>query len=166
MVRLEHATTTRSRTRKLGAAVAAMAAVAGMVFTAAPATAAPAAYPTSSFSIVVGASYYTGTVTWYNRSVGVDGAFKAVGERRVYAQAWAGRTWLDWDSSSTWTDRSGPASLALDTDVQGGALRAHVWMTSADPYDGLEYFTCYRSESVCSGPYVGKPPVTPLDPVD
>ncbi|MEV6715936.1 hypothetical protein AB0M48_28285 [Lentzea sp. NPDC051208] len=165
MARLKDTTKAKSRTRKFGAVLAAVASVAGTVVAAAPAATA-AGYPTSTFSIEVGASYYKGTVTWYNRSVGVDGAFKAVGERRVYAQAWAGRTWLDWASSSTWTDRSGPASLALDTDVTGGALRAHVWMTSADPYDGLEYFTCYRSESVCSGPYVGKPPVTPLDPVD
>lgn len=164
MVRLKDTTKAKSRTRKFGAVVAAVASVAGTVFAAAPATA--AAYPTSTFPIEVGASYYKGTVTWYNRAVGVDGAFKAVGERRIYAQAWAGRTWLDWNSSSTWTDRSGPASLPLDADVAGGATRVQVWMTSGDPYDGLEYFTCYRGESVCSGPYVGKPPVTPLDPVD
>ncbi len=166
MVSPQNRTPAKDRTRKVGVAVAAVASVAGMVLAAAPATATTTAYPTSTFSIEVGASYYKGTVTWYNRSVGVDGAFKAVGERRIYAQAWSGRTWLDWNSSSTWTDRSGPASLPLDADVEGGSTRVNVWMTSADPYDGLEYFTCYRYDSVCSGPYVGKPPVTPLDPVD
>ncbi|MEU4804495.1 hypothetical protein [Actinosynnema sp. NPDC023587] len=151
-----------SRRRKIGAVVAAVTWVAGTVLAAAPATA--TAYPTSTFPIEVGASYYIGTVTWYNRAVGVDGAFKAVGERRVYAQAWAGRTWLDWESSSTWTNRSGPASLPLTADVAGGSTRVNVWMTSDDPYDGLEYFTCYPTNSVCSGPYVGKPPqVPPLD---
>lgn|SRR5688500_17484066 len=164
MVKPKGRTPTKSRTRKIGAAVAAVVSVAGMVSAATPATA--AGYPTSTFSIEVGASYYKGTVTWYNRAVGVDGAFKAVGERRIYAQAWAASTWLDWNSSSTWVDRSGPASLPLVADVAGGATRVQVWMTSGDPYDGLEYFTCYRGESVCSGPYVGKPPVTPLDPVD
>lgn len=81
MLRLKH---------KAGAVVAAAASVAGMVFAAAPASATVAAYPTSDFSIEVGASYYKGTVTWYNRSVSVNGAFKASGCRRVYAEAIAG----------------------------------------------------------------------------
>jgi hypothetical protein len=142
-------------------AIAAVVSVAGMVFAAAPATA--AAYPTSTFAIEVGASYYKGAVTWYNRSVGVTGAFKAVGCRRVYAQAWAGVTWLDWASSSTWCDRADQAPLPLTADVAGGATEVDVWMTSADPYDGLEYFTCYRGDSVCFGPYVGRPYAPPLD---
>ncbi|SMC89943.1 hypothetical protein [Lentzea albidocapillata] len=151
----------KNRRRKIGAVVAAVTSAAGMVFAAAaPATA--AAYPTSTFSIEVGASYYKGTVTFYNRSVGVDGAFKAVGDRRIYAQAWSG-TWLDWQSSSTWSNRSGPASLALTANVEGGAYSVDVWMTSGNPYDGLEYFTCYRGNSVCVGPTVGRPWVPPLD---
>ncbi|WP_414941786.1 hypothetical protein [Amycolatopsis sp. cmx-11-51] len=146
--------------RKVGAAVAAVASVGGMVFAATPAN---AAYPTSTFSIVVGASYYKGTVTWYNRSVGVDGAFKASGYRRIYAQAWAGTTWLGWRGSSTWYNKSGPASLPLFTDVAGGATGVDVWMTSGNPDDGLEYFACYRGVSVCSGPHAGRPWVPPLD---
>ncbi|MDQ3406520.1 MAG: hypothetical protein M3548_24525 [Actinomycetota bacterium] len=151
----------KSRGRKIGAAVAAVTSVAGMVFAAAaPATA--TAYPTSTFRIEVGASYYIGAVTWYNRSVGVDGAFKAVGDRRIYAQAWA-QTWLTWQNSSTWSNRSGPASLPLTTNVEGGATEVDVWMTSGNPHDGLEYFTCYRGISVCDGPYIGRPFVPPLD---
>ncbi|MBB5804322.1 hypothetical protein F4560_004090 [Saccharothrix ecbatanensis] len=163
MARLKHGTATKSRTRKFGAAVAAVASVAGMVFAAAPATATAAAYPTSTFSIEVGASYYKGTVTWYNRSVGVTGAFKAVGCRRVYAQAWAGATWLSWASSSTWCDRADHAPLSLLADVPGGATEVDVWMTSGNAYDGLEYFTCYRGFSFCDGPYVGRPYSPPLD---
>jgi hypothetical protein len=157
MVRLKDRTTAR----KAGAVVAAVASVAGMVFAAAPATAAD--YPTSTFEIEVGASYYKGAVTWYNRSAGVDGAFKAVGYRRIYAQAWAGGTWLGWQSSSTWYNTSGPASLPLTANVEGGATEVAVWMTSGNPYDGLEYFLCYRGDSTCNGPYVGKPYVPPLD---
>lgn len=161
MLRSKNTTKTKSRLRKVGAAVAAVASVSGMVFAATPAN---AAYPTSTFPIVYGASYYKGTVTWYNRSVGVTGAFKAVGCRRVYAQAWAGSTWQDWQSSSTWCDRSGEATLSVNADVAGGATRANVWMTTGDPYEGLQYFTCYRNISACDGPYSGRPPkVPPLD---
>ncbi|WP_199442845.1 hypothetical protein [Umezawaea beigongshangensis] len=163
MARPKDTTTTKSRTRTIGAAVAAMASVAGTVLAAAPAAATVAAYPTSTFSIEVGASYYRGTVTWYNRSVGVDGAFKATGYRRIYAQAWASTTWLGWQSSSTWYNTSGPAALPLTADVEGGATEVDVWMTSGDAYDGLEFFTCYRGVSVCSGPYVGRPYAPPLD---
>jgi hypothetical protein len=157
MARLKEPTTTKSRTRKVGVAVVAVASVAGMALAVAPATATVAAYPISTFSIEVGASYYKGTVTWYNRSVGVTGAFKAVGCRRVYAEALSYNTWLDWQSSSTWCDVSGPASLPLSADVAGGATTVDVWMTSGNPDEGLEYFTCFRDISACFGPYVGMP---------
>lgn len=163
MVRLRDTTKAKRRGRRIGAAAAAVASITGTAFAATPATAAVAAYPTSSFSIVVGASYYTGKVTWYNRAVGVDGTFKASGYRRVYAQAWAGATWLDWQSSSTWYNRTGPASLPLTADVEGGATQVDVWMTSGNAYDGLEFFTCWRGVSVCTGPHVGMPWVPPLD---
>jgi hypothetical protein len=160
MVRLKDATTAKSRRRRVGALVAAVASVAGMVFAATPATA--ASYPSSPFPIVVGASYFTGSVTWYNRAVEVTGAFKAVGCRRVYAQAWAGTvwtgyTWLDWASSSTWCDKSGPVTMTLSADISGGATEVEVWMTSESAYDGLEYFTCYRATNSCEGPFEGKP---------
>jgi hypothetical protein len=157
MVRLKDIAKAKSRTRKVGAVVAAVASVTGMVFATPPATA--AAYPTSTFSIQVGASYYTGTVTWYNRAVGVTGAFKAVGCRRVYADARIasnGRR-LDIQSSSTWCDESGPAPLPLDADVAGGATKVNVWMTTENPKHGLEHFTCYRDINECTGPYVGLP---------
>ncbi|NUT97257.1 MAG: hypothetical protein HOY78_35080 [Saccharothrix sp.] len=160
MVRLKHATT-KGRRGRFGALVAAVASVAGMVLGAAPATAAD--YPTTPFSIEVGASYYKGSVTWYNRAVEVVGSFKAVGCRRVYAQAWAGGTWLGWQSSSTWCDRSGPVTLGIPADISGGATEVDVWMTSGDARDGLEYFLCYRATDHCDGPYVGRPYVPRLD---
>ncbi len=158
MVRMKDTTKAKSRARKVGAAVAAVASAGGMVFAATPADATVAAYPTSTFPIEVGASYYKGTVTWYNRSVGVTGAFKAVGCRRVYAEARAGSTFLDWDSSSTWCDKSGQAPISLDANVTGGATKVYVWMTTGNPAEGLEYVTCYRGVSACAGPYVGSPP--------
>ncbi len=159
MVKLKDMTTTK----RIGVVGAVVASAAGMVFAAAPASAAVAANPTSSFSIVYGASYYKGTVTFYNRSAQVTGAFKATGCRRVYAQAWSGATWKDWASSSTWCDRADQQPLSLTADVAGGATEVDVWMTSSDPYDGLEYVACYRGNSVCDGPYAGRPYVPPLD---
>jgi hypothetical protein len=154
MVRLNNTTT-----RKVGVVGAVAASVAGLVLAAAPASAAVAAYPTSSFSIIYGASYYKGTVTWMNRSVSVTGAFKATGCRRVYAEAYAGSTWEDWQSSSTWCDRAGTATLPLSADVAGGASKVNVWMTTENASEGLQYFVCYRDESTCFGPYAGLPPV-------
>ncbi|MEV4065596.1 hypothetical protein [Nonomuraea dietziae] len=157
MVRLKDTTQTKSRTRKVGAVVAAVASVTGMVFAAAPATA--VAYPTSTFPIKVGESYYKGTVTWYNRAVSVTGAFKAVGCRRVYADARIANSGqrLDWQSSSTWCDESGPATLPLNADVAGGATKVNVWMTTGKANEGLEHFVCYPDYSTCFGPYVGLP---------
>ncbi|MCG5214261.1 hypothetical protein, partial [Streptosporangium sp. KLBMP 9127] len=64
---------------------------------------------------------------------------------------------LDWQSSSTWCDESGPATLAVNADVAGGATKVNVWMTTGNPYEGLEYFSCYPDFSTCFGPYVGLP---------
>ncbi|MEU4770012.1 hypothetical protein AB0H12_43020 [Actinosynnema sp. NPDC023794] len=117
MVKSKDETTTRSRTRKVGAAVAAVASVAGMVFAAAPVTA--AVYPTSTFSISDGeGSYYAGTVTWYNRAVGITGTFKAVGCRRVYGKAWASDE-LDWNNSALWCNHTRTQPIELDADVVG-----------------------------------------------
>jgi hypothetical protein len=157
MVKLMDTMKTKTRTRKVGAVLAAVVSAAGMVFSATPATAAVSDFHTSAFSIEVGASYYKGTVTWYNRSIEVTGAFKASGCRRVYAEAWAGTTWLGWQSSSTWCDKSGSAPISLDTNVTGGATKVNVWMTTGDPSEGLEHFVCSRNSTTCAGPYVGLP---------
>lgn len=146
MVRLKDTRKAKSRTRKVGAVVAAVASVAGMVFTAAPATA--AAYPTSDFRIPYGASFYNGTVTWYNRSINVTGTFRATGCRRIYARAFAGSTSLGFRSSSTWCDTTAPATLSPPADVVGGADNAWVYMTDAAG-NYLHGQTCYRSSGVC-----------------
>ncbi|WP_344495848.1 hypothetical protein [Streptomyces enissocaesilis] len=103
----------KSRTRKAGVAVTAVASVAGMVFAATPAAAAGSA----TFSIDYGASYYKGAATWSNRTVDVAGSFKADICRRVYVRAFAGSTTLDVKSTSGWCNRSGPANFTLAADV-------------------------------------------------
>lgn len=148
MVKLMDTTKTKTRSRKVGAVVAAATSVAGMVFAAPPATATVAAYPTSTFEIVVGASYFKGTVTWYNRSVGVTGAFKATGCRRAYGQAFKGSAPLKFANTSTWCDRSGPVTLDVKTDVVGGADNIWVYMTDGN-LERLEGQTCYRGASTC-----------------
>ncbi|NUT96583.1 MAG: hypothetical protein HOY78_31630 [Saccharothrix sp.] len=137
-------TKAKSRRGKVGAVVAAVASVAGMVFAASPATATAAAYPTSDFKIPYGASYFNGTITWFNRSIEGVGSFRATGCRRVYLQAFAGSTPLGVRSSSTWCDRTGSVTLSPPADVVGGADNAWVYMT--DAYGNyLHGQTCYRS---------------------
>ena len=150
MVRLRNTatantTTAKRRTGKVGAVVAAVASVAGMVFAAAPAA---AAYPTSTFEVPYGASFYNGTATWYNRSVSVTGTFRATGCRRIYARAFAGSNSLAFVSSSTWCGKTAPATLSLITNVPGGADNLWVYMTD-ETGKYLHGQTCYRGASTC-----------------
>ena len=146
MVRFKDASKMKSRTRKVGVAVTAAASVAGMAFAATPATAAAAAAAT--VSIEYGASYYKGTASWSNRSVGIDASFKASNCRRVYARAFAGSTSLDFKSSSTWCNRSGPADFTLAADVVGGSDNIWVYMTDENG-NYLKGLTCYRAGYYC-----------------
>ena len=114
-----------------------------MVLAAPSATAASA-----NVSLPYGASYYTGTASWSNRSVAIDGSFKATGCRRVYARAFAGSTSLDFKSTSTWCDRSGPADFALVANVVGGSDNIWVYMTDENG-TYLKGQTCYRSSGAC-----------------
>ena len=145
MVRFKDASKVKSRTRKVGVAVTAAASVAGMAFAATPATAAAAA---ATVSIEYGASYYKGTASWSNRSVGIDASFKASNCRRVYARAFAGSTSLDFKSSSTWCNRSGPADFTLVADVVGGSDNIWVYMTDENG-NYLKGLTCYRAGYYC-----------------
>ncbi|MFK4066318.1 hypothetical protein [Streptomyces sp. NPDC029674] len=161
MVRLKGTSKVNSRTRKVGAAVTAAASVAaGMAFATAPATAtaatdtgatdtaAVAEYPVSHFRIESGASYYRGTVTWYNRSADVNGTANASGCRRYYGRAFAGSTSLDFKSSSTWCNRSGNVRLPLNANVVGGADRVWVYMTDENQ-NLIKGQTCYRGYTSC-----------------
>lgn len=119
--------------RKVSAIMAAVAAAAALVLAGAPAaTAAPAAYPTTLFTVQSGNSYFTGTITWYNRSVGVVGGFNADECRRVYGTAWAGITPLDERSSSTHCNTYTNETIPLAADVPGGASRVYISLTDAN----------------------------------
>ncbi|MFI9106537.1 hypothetical protein ACIGXA_39175 [Streptomyces fildesensis] len=125
-------------------AVTAAASVAGMVFAATPATAAGSA----PVSVEYTASYYKGTATWSNRSVFVNGSFKASNCRRVYARAFAGSTSLDFRSTSTWCNRSGPSDFSLDANVVGGSDNIWIYMTDENG-KYLSGQTCYRIGGYC-----------------
>ncbi|SFF75475.1 hypothetical protein SAMN05216251_12771 [Actinacidiphila alni] len=146
MVRLQDTPKVKSRTRKVGQTVTAVAAVAGAMVLAAP----PASAASAAVDLRYTASYYVGTASWSNRSVTIDASsFKATGCRRVYAAAWAGSTRLDFRSTSTWCNRSGPADFHLTADVVGGSDNIWVYMTDTDPDHHLVEQTCYRSSGVC-----------------
>ncbi|MEU0161679.1 hypothetical protein ABZ154_23295 [Streptomyces sp. NPDC006261] len=145
MVKLNDTSKVKSRTWKVGMAVAAAASAAGMAFAATPATAADvSAAAAADVSIEYGASYYKGTASWTNRSVSVDGSFKATGCRRVYVRAFAGSTSLDFKSTSTWCNRSGPAHFDLAANVVGGSDNIWVYMTDENQ-NYLKGQTCYRA---------------------
>ncbi len=146
MAKSKDSTTTKSHTRKAGTTVAAVASLAGMVFTATPASAIP--HPTSTFSIEAGASYYRGTVTWYDRSVGVTGTLKTVGCWRVYLRVFADTRQLDYLRSGTQCDKTTNMSSSLSANVAGGADTVYIQMTETSQ-NIVKGATCVPSSSVC-----------------
>ncbi|MGV9841959.1 hypothetical protein ACWDUB_07610 [Streptomyces fungicidicus] len=94
-----------------------------------------AAYPTTPITDVsYGASYISGTLTWYNRAVGVDGALRAVGCRRAWVGTYdASGNSLGARSTSTKCD----VTYSLDdfppvpADVPGGAAYVVVCLDDA-----------------------------------
>lgn len=112
-------------------ASASVTAVPGTLATSAPAApAAPAAYPTTPVDVTYGATYVRGTLTWYYRSVGFTGTWRAIpssGCRRVWAQTYdsAGHS-LGVRSTSTLCDGVKPFELTIPADVPGGATRVVV----------------------------------------
>lgn len=123
--------TTKHRARKGRAAVAAVAAAAGLVLTGAPPAAGTTAFTAHDFFLwgPDRASYFDGTVTFYNRSVGVVGTFHAVGCRRFYASSHAGGRQLDIRSTSTHCNSTTTENISLSADVAGGADRVRVALT-------------------------------------
>lgn len=131
------------------------AAVAVLTLAAAPpvATAAPAsavAYPTTEFLIRDGAGgYFSGTVTWYNRSVGVVGAFNAHDCERVLARSIVDLTALDARSTSLHCNTVTSENIPLSADVAGGANR--VYIDIRDEYGNVFDFTnCWRETDICN----------------
>jgi hypothetical protein len=113
-----------------------------------------AAYPTTDFYIPYGESYTTGTLTWYDRSVGVRGANKTTGGncRQTGASAYGRGLFLDHDFSGLicMESVSGVNSFAftLLADVYGGPSHVEVCLMgsvfhSGDPNVNLVCETYY-----------------------
>ncbi|MHA6621268.1 hypothetical protein [Pseudonocardia sp. DLS-67] len=115
--------------RRLVPALIGLAAVLAMVFVAAtPAEA--ATYPRSTFRVPYGNTYTTGTVTFYNRTVVVEGEQKAVsssGCRKTTGITMAGDEQLG-QSEWAWTcSGSVKYSFTVPANRAGGATQ--VWVT-------------------------------------
>lgn len=116
------------------AGFAASAALTGPAAVAAPT--AGAAYPTSSVDVSYGATYVRGTLTWFNRSVGFQGTYRAI-ESSGCRRAWFGTytasgDYLDARSTSTLCNGTKPITTAIPADVPGGAASVVVCLDDAD----------------------------------
>ncbi|MFB7272618.1 hypothetical protein [Streptomyces sp. NPDC056244] len=130
----------------------ALAAAAGFAMSAALTTPAAAAepvaavaYPTRDVDVTFGATYVRGTLTWYNRSVGITGTYRAIassGCRRVWVGTYdiAGVP-LDAQSTSTLCDGVKPIDFPVPADVPGGAASVLVCLDdgNAEPLKCIEY---------------------------
>ncbi|OEJ30226.1 hypothetical protein [Streptomyces subrutilus] len=117
----------------LAAAFGSVALTAGMLLGAPAAGAQTAAYPTTAVDVTYGASYVRGTLTWYNRSVGVEGTLRAVGCRRAWFGAYgASGNELGARSTSTKCDVRYPLETGIPADVPGGAAYVIVCVDDAN----------------------------------
>ncbi|MFF0203216.1 hypothetical protein [Streptomyces sp. NPDC005017] len=132
---------------QLAAAVGSAVLTAATVLGAPAAGAQTAAYPTTPITgVSYGASYISGTLTWYNRSVGVDGALRAVGCRRAWVGAYdASGIRLGAKSTSTKCDVTYSLNEfpAVPADVPGGAAYVVVCLDDATA-SPLDCETFYR----------------------
>lgn len=122
---------------RLAAGLAALAA-ATVALGGAPASAADSVTRTIEMDdIKYGASYLTGTITFYNRSVSVTGAAHFVGCRTIYATAYdiqegGGLKRIDIGSSSPQCDRDHLINIPLSADTPGGADMVMLEMRDGD----------------------------------
>jgi hypothetical protein len=108
-----------------------------------PAAAGAAAYPVTHFSLPYGNTYTTGAVTFYNRSVSVDGEQKAVsssGCRYTYAETHdATGNLLGSNRSQITCGGSEKYSFGIPADVAGGAAFVEVWLVYWTSWDDYRY---------------------------
>jgi hypothetical protein len=100
----------------------------------------------------VGATYFSGTINFTNRSASVDGVLRALSTscRRVYASSWdANGGELDFRSTSTWCTTSPTQHIALAANVPGGAAYVVVELTDANGNE-IDICSVARGESVCT----------------
>ncbi len=140
------APTTARRTRRR--TVAAGAAAVGLVLVTAPAATAGQVSVVRNFHVAYGASYATGTATFTNRWVTLDGTLHAVGcGRVVYGDSYAAGKGIDGGSASSTPrcDGNWPIHVPVPADVVGGA--DSVLITLAAP-DGTAARWAYRDISL------------------
>ncbi|TDQ00362.1 hypothetical protein [Labedaea rhizosphaerae] len=142
---------------RIAAAVALTTAVTGSLLTGTALTGtAAAAVPASTdttttvshFDITYGATYFRGDVSWFNRSVGVDGTLRGLsgtGCRRAYGTTLDNVYWpLDYRSTSTVCDAVTTQHIPLEADAVGGAASVKIDLTDASGKI-LKYATCTRA---------------------
>ncbi|MET9518307.1 hypothetical protein [Streptomyces sp. NPDC002994] len=115
------------------AALGSVVLTAGTLLGAPAAGAQTAAYPTTPFDVTFGASYVRGTLTWYNRSVGVDGTLRAVGCH----SAWFGTYGASGNELGAWStgtkcDVTYRFKTEIPADAPGGAAYVRVCIHDAN----------------------------------
>ncbi|MEU6986417.1 hypothetical protein ABZ946_23785 [Streptomyces sp. NPDC046324] len=116
---------------------------AGLLF-ALPATSAAAAEaPPYTFDASFGQTYTRGKVTWYNRSVAIEGEQKSVSPtscRRTLVDTFTARgVWLASRSSSPVCGQSAKIAFSVPADVAGGAGRVTVYLIHEETREVLSY---------------------------
>lgn len=134
---------------RLAAGLAAFAAAATATLAGAPAASADVSRTIEARDIKVGASYMTGTITFYNRSVSVKGPAHLVGCRTIYATAYdiqegGGLKRIDIGSSSPQCDKDHLINIPLDADTPGGADMVMLEMRDGDGKPTGKFKEYYR----------------------
>ncbi|WP_410592000.1 hypothetical protein [Amycolatopsis sp. lyj-23] len=125
------------RTRRRTVAAAGVAA-AGLVLATAPAATAAQVSVVRNFYVPYGASYATGTATFTNRWVTLDGTLHAVGcGRTVYGDSYAAGNPIPGGSASSTPrcDGNWPIHIPVPADVVGGADSVAVSLIVPDGYN-------------------------------
>jgi hypothetical protein len=137
------APTTASRTRRRRAAVVAGVAAVGLVLASAPAATAASESVVRDFYVDYGASYASGTATFTNRSVILEGTLHAVGcGRAVYGDAYAGTdNYLGSASSTPRCDGNWSLDVPVPANAAGGADRVLITLVAPD---GTDFVWAYR----------------------
>ncbi|MFJ8916322.1 hypothetical protein [Amycolatopsis sp. NPDC102389] len=118
--------------KQYSAAAAGMAA-AGLVLAGAPAATAAPASVVRSFYVEYGASYASGTATFTNRTVLLEGTLHAVGcGRSVYGYSYAGPNYLGTASSTPRCDGNWPIDIPVPANKPGGADRVLIQLDAPD----------------------------------
>lgn len=137
------------RTAKRATAVAAaLAAAAGLNLAGAPNA---AAADRATFDVTVGATYYRGTIEFYNRSVIVDGVLRGLSTGCRKAGAWAydaGGDWMDHRNTSVVCNGAVERDIPLSWDTPGAASAVVIDLLDANG-NLIEYCVLYRGDEYC-----------------